>query len=200
MSTAICQRSWASSWLYWLGGHLGKKHAWWWIGNNAAKKKRWLWKGLSTASTEVAHYQGSQTEHGHSGRQKWSELRKNVWRIRERWLSEEGTRQMEWGWWQRWEWQAHSKGGRWQGNEGVRWVWDGPRCREGVLERWIDGWRGRSSNYRPCAVGKMEELALSALPLCINPAEWNIQPLGLGWNTSSAQAHATFTHHSCSIH
>lgn len=50
------------------------------LGNNAAQKKRWLWKGLSTASTEVAHYRGSQREHGHWGRQRWTKLRKNGWR------------------------------------------------------------------------------------------------------------------------
>lgn len=33
-----------------------------------------------------------------------------------------------------------------------------PDVGKGVLERWIDGLRGRSSNYRPCcAVGEMEE-------------------------------------------
>lgn len=105
--------------------------------------QRWL------ITAEVRRSMGA--EGGRDG-QSWGRMDEGEGRAS--WL-EEGRRQMESGVMVALRVTGTERGRK----EGVRWVRDGPRCGEGVLERWIDGWRGSSSNYRPCCVvEEMEEL------------------------------------------
>lgn len=155
MSSSICQRSWASSWPYWLvgrswGGEKTHMMMDWEItrpkenGNERGSPlhpQRWLITG------EVRGSAG--TEGGRDG-QSWGRRDGGEGKWREETDGAEGDGRAE----------SSRRTPREEDGEGRResgeWGMD-PDV--GRMDGWRDGWRGRNSNYRPCfAVGEMEEL------------------------------------------